>query len=122
MHEGVHVTDPVDPIDFDVINDEKSGIYKAITGATEIAGMPYNVAGADRLVLLATAVIPEFRNQGVATRLIRRVLDDVRARGKTITIVCPIVRHFIERNPEYADLVDPEHPGRPEASHPPNAG
>jgi len=117
MYEGLHVTDPVGPTEFDVINDEKSGIYKAIAGATEIAGMPYNLVGDDRLVLLATAVIPEFRNQGVATRLIRRVLDDVRSRGKTITIVCPIVRHFIERNPEYAELIDPEHPGRPGAPH-----
>jgi hypothetical protein len=25
--------------------------------------------------------------------------------------MCPIVRTFIENNPEYADLIDPEHPG-----------
>jgi predicted GNAT family acetyltransferase len=111
------VTHTIEPTDFDVVNDEKSGIYKAIAVTTEIAGMPYNVAGHDRIVLLATSVIPEFRNQGVATRLIRTVLDDLRAHGKTVTVVCPIVRHFIARNPEYADLVDPEHPGRPEAPH-----
>lgn len=39
------------------------------------------------------------------------MLDDVRAQGKTVTIMCRIVRTFIERNPEYADLIDPEHPG-----------
>jgi GNAT superfamily N-acetyltransferase len=54
---------------------------------------------------------PEFRKQGIATELIRRVLDDVRAQGKTVTIMCRIVRTFIERNAEYADLIDPEHPG-----------
>jgi predicted GNAT family acetyltransferase len=73
-----------------------------------IAGLPYKVAGDDRLVLLATSV---FRKQGVATELIRRVLDDVRAQGKTITIMCPVVRTFIEHNPEYADLIDPTYPG-----------
>jgi predicted GNAT family acetyltransferase len=62
-------------------------------------------------VLLATSVFPEFRKQGIATELIRRVLDDVRAQGKTVTIMCPIVRTFIEHNPEYADLIDPKHPG-----------
>jgi uncharacterized protein len=97
--------------DFSVVNDEKAGIYEAIVGDTEIAGLPYNVAGDDRLVLLATSVIPEFRKKGIATELIRRVLDDVRAQGKTVTITCPIVRTFIEHNPEYADLIDPEHPG-----------
>ena len=76
-----------------------------------MAGLTYDVAGDDRLVLRATSVFPEFRKQGIATELIRRVLDDVRAQGKTVTIMCPVVRTFIEHNPEYADLIDPEHPG-----------
>lgn len=96
---------------FEVVNDEKAGIYEAIVGDREIAGLPYTLAGDDRLVLLATSVLPEFRDQGVATELIRRVLDDVRARNRTVTAMCPIVRAFIERNPEYADLIDPTHPG-----------
>ncbi|MGV9803983.1 GNAT family N-acetyltransferase [Micromonospora chersina] len=98
-------------LDLHVANDEKLGIYGAIVGDREVAGLPYNVAGDDRLVLLATSVIPEFRKQGIATELIRRVLDDVRVQGKTVTVMCPIVRAFIDHNPEYADLVDPEHPG-----------
>jgi predicted GNAT family acetyltransferase len=56
-------------------------------------------------------VVPEFRKQGIATELIRRVLDDVRVQRKTVTVMCPIVRTFIENNPEYADLIDPDHPG-----------
>jgi predicted GNAT family acetyltransferase len=112
------IDDPHAPaFDFHVLNDEKTGIYEAIVGDTEIAGLPYNVAGDDRLVLLATSVFPEFRKQGIATELIRRVLDDVRAQGKTVTIMCPIVRTFIEHNPEYADLIDPEHPGVTKGSH-----
>ncbi|NJC73679.1 N-acetyltransferase [Planosporangium thailandense] len=112
------IDDPHAPaFDFYVVNDEATGIYEAIVGDTRIAGLPYNVAGADRLVLLATSVLPEFRGQGVATELIRRVLDDVRTQGKTVTAMCPIVRTFIERNPEYVDLIDPEHPGRTKSSH-----
>ncbi|MEU6577230.1 GNAT family N-acetyltransferase [Streptomyces sp. NPDC046805] len=103
--------------DFYVVNDEKTGIYEAIVGDTEIAGLPYNVAGDDRLVLLGTSVFPEYRRQGIATELIRRVLDDVRTQGKTVTIMCPIVRTFIDHSPEYADLIDPEHPGATTGSH-----
>ncbi|WP_200213034.1 GNAT family N-acetyltransferase [Micromonospora coerulea] len=106
------IDDPHAPaFDFQVVNDEKLGIYNAIVGDREVAGLTYNVAGDDRLVLLATSVFPEFRKQGIATELIRRVLDDVRVQGKTVTTMCPIVRTFIEHNPEYADLIDPEHPG-----------
>ena len=49
---------------------------------------------------------------GISTDLIRRVLDDVRIQGKTITNYCPVVTTFIEENPSYVDLVDAEHPGR----------
>ncbi|GAA1647456.1 hypothetical protein GCM10009733_050700 [Nonomuraea maheshkhaliensis] len=106
------IDDPHAPaFDFTVVNDEKAGIYEGILSDRKIAGLPYNVAGDDRLVLLATSVFPEYRQQGIATELIRRVLDDVRAQGKTVTIMCPVVRAFIEHNPEYTDLVDPEHPG-----------
>jgi predicted GNAT family acetyltransferase len=103
--------------DFYLVNAEKAGTYEAIVGDTKIGGLPYSVAGDDRLVLLATSVFPEFRKQGVATELIRRVLDDVRTQGKTVTVMCPIVRTFIERNPEYADLIDPKHPGVTKGSH-----
>jgi predicted GNAT family acetyltransferase len=97
-------------LDFNVVNDEDHEIYEAFVGDTEIGGITYSVAG-DRIVLLAASVYPAFRNQGVATELTRRVLDDVRAREKTITIICPIVRTFVDNHPQYEDLVDREHPG-----------
>ena len=37
--------------------------------------------------------------------------------GKTVTILCPIVRAFIDRNPEYADLIDDQRPGVRIAGH-----
>jgi len=98
-------------LDFRVVNDEQTGAYWAMVGDREIAGLPYEVAGDDRVVLLATSVFPEFRKQGVATELTRRVLDDARAHGKTVTVMCPVVHAFIEHNPEYADLIDTEYPG-----------
>jgi predicted GNAT family acetyltransferase len=114
------VDDPNAPaFDFTVVNDEKAGIYDAIVGDREIAGLTYSVAGENRLVLQAASVYPEFRKQGIATELIRRVLDDVRAQGKTVTILCPIVRTFIEHHPGYADLIDADHPGVSRGAHRP---
>jgi predicted GNAT family acetyltransferase len=99
-------------ITFFVTNNEPISTYEAISGDTVIGGLTYTVADANRLVLVAAAVFPEYRGQGVATELIRRVLDDIRTRGLTVTILCPIVWAFIERNPGYLDLVDPDLPGR----------
>lgn len=97
--------------DFGLLNDETAGIYEATVGGVEVGGVTYNVIGDDRLVLLAVSVFPDFRGKGIATELIRRVLDDVRAQGKTITNYCPVVRTFLEHNPDYVDLIDTEHPG-----------
>jgi predicted GNAT family acetyltransferase len=102
-------TSPI--FDFRVVNDETAGIYEATGDDGDIGGVTYNLVGEDRIVLLAVSVFPEFRGRGISAELIRRVLDDVRAQGKTITNYCPVVRAFIERNPEYADLIDAEHPG-----------
>lgn len=98
-------------IDFFVTDNASISTYEAISGDTVIGGLTYNVADANRLVLVAAAVFPEYRGQGVATELIRRVLDDLRDRGVTVTILCPIVWAFIDRNPEYIELVDRELPG-----------
>lgn len=102
--------------DFFLVNDKENGIYKAIVGDTEIGGITYSLTG-DRVVLLAAFVFPEFRNQGFATEMIRQVLDDVRAQEKTTTIICPIVRTFIDSHPQYQDLVDLEHPGVKNTRH-----
>jgi predicted GNAT family acetyltransferase len=99
-------------LEFEVVNDENAGIYEAVVGDQEVGGVTYNLVGDDRIVLLAVSVFPEFRGRGIATELIRRVLDDVRADGRTLTNYCPVVASFIEDNPDYGDLVDREHPGR----------
>jgi len=104
-------------VDFFIVNDEKNGVYRAMVGDIEIAGVPYDIVGDGRVVLLGTSVDPEYRKQGVGTELIRRVLDDVRTKGKSVTVMCPVVRRFIDHNHTYADLVDPKHPGVTRGSH-----
>jgi uncharacterized protein len=113
-----HVLDIEDKPDFDLtlVNEKENEIYDAIVGDTEIGGVTYSLTG-DRIVLLAAWVHPEFRRQGFATEMIRQVLDDVRAQRKTTTIICPIVRTFIDNHPQYEDLVDLKHPGVKNAGH-----
>jgi predicted GNAT family acetyltransferase len=58
-----------------------------------------------RLVALHTEVPPEFGGRGIATALIRRVLDDARAAGQTVTPRCPLFASHFRRHPEDADLL-----------------
>ncbi|SCL33331.1 hypothetical protein GA0070616_4695 [Micromonospora nigra] len=57
------------------------------------------------LVFTHTEVGSEFRNLGVGAALIRATLDQVRERGGRVVPRCPFMASFIDRHPEYAELV-----------------
>jgi predicted GNAT family acetyltransferase len=42
---------------------------------------------------------------GHGSTLVRAALDDVRARGLSVIPLCPFVKAYIEKHPEYADLL-----------------
>lgn len=96
--------------ELDVINDTERGRWIAALGAEAIGELTYRFTGG-RVVLLSTWINHAYRNHRVATELVARVLDEVRESGKKITIICPVVGEFIARNPQFADLIDKNHPG-----------
>jgi uncharacterized protein len=58
-------------------------------------------------VFTHTEVDPAFEGRGVGGTLVRGALDDVRRRGARIVALCPFVRSWLERHPDYQDLVLP---------------
>lgn len=69
------------------------------------AGVLHYLPMRDALVLVHTEVAPELEGRGLGGRLISGALEDVRARGLRLVPVCPFVASYLERHPEYADLV-----------------
>ncbi|WP_409331777.1 GNAT family N-acetyltransferase [Trujillonella humicola] len=59
-----------------------------------------------RTVFTHTEIDDDAEGSGLGGRLVRGALDDVRARGGSLVPQCSFVRGWIERHPEYADLVD----------------
>ena len=55
--------------------------------------------------LIHTEIAPRWEGHGLGERLVVGVLDDVRARGLHIVVLCPFVAAFLRRHPEYEDLV-----------------
>lgn len=53
-----------------------------------------------------TEVEDEFGGRGLATIVIGGALAETRAEGLRIVPVCPAVVAYVEKHPEYADLVD----------------
>lgn len=52
-----------------------------------------------------TLVQPAHEGNGLASVLVRGALDDVRARGVKVVASCWYVARWIERNPDYRDLL-----------------
>jgi predicted GNAT family acetyltransferase len=79
--------------------------YELLVDGEVVAFVQYVMRGG-RLILVHTEVDDSRSGQGLATALIAGTLDDVRVRGIPMVPVCSLVERFIERHPEYDDLVD----------------
>lgn len=63
-----------------------------------------------RRVFFRTEIDEAFAGQGLASRLVRQALADVRASGMRIVAVCPYVAQSLQRDDEFADITDPVTP------------
>jgi uncharacterized protein len=57
------------------------------------------------LTIQHTEVPAALNGRGIGSALVRDVLDIARAEGLKVVPRCPFVRVFIDRHPEYADLL-----------------
>ena len=72
---------------------------------TELAGYSEYRRVPGRVIFTHTVVPPRFAGRGIATRLVRHELDETRRQGLKVTPICPCVRAFIKRHPDYQDLL-----------------
>ena len=52
-----------------------------------------------------TEVPPALEGRGIGSKLARGALDAVRAQGLKVVAECPFIRGYIERHPEFQDLL-----------------
>jgi predicted GNAT family acetyltransferase len=57
------------------------------------------------VVFTHTEIDDAFEGKGLGSTLARAALDDVRARGLKVLPHCPFIRSWIERHPDYQDLL-----------------
>jgi predicted GNAT family acetyltransferase len=84
-----------------------------------------SVNGTNVIIFTHTEVEDDYEGKGVGSQIARAALDDARARGLRVHPMCPFIKGWIERHPDYADLVHhipppPENiPPPPESIGPP---
>src|SRR5436309_11707035 len=57
------------------------------------------------ITFIHTEVPPELGGKGIGSRLIKGALDQVRADGLKVIAECEFVKRYIEKHPNYADLL-----------------
>lgn len=91
--------------ELEFVRNDAAGRYEAYLGEQRVGLATYYQRG-DVVVLPHTETEPAFGGRGYAGRLVRYVLDDIRSHGRRVDPACPFVAHYIQRNPEYADLLE----------------
>jgi uncharacterized protein len=88
-----------------VVDDPARERYEIYLDGTLAGFTTYRLRDGNRIIAVHSEVFPEFAHHGLASELARQMLDDVRARGLTVTPRCPFVAKFIREHDDYADLV-----------------
>jgi hypothetical protein len=52
-----------------------------------------------------TFVPPKFRGRGIGARLVKHALEYARENGFSVVPACPFVSEFVDRRPEYRDVL-----------------
>jgi uncharacterized protein len=75
--------------------------YEARLGEDLVGYLAYDLEEG-QIALLHTEVDREAKGQGIGSKLVAAALEDVRDRGLSTKVVCPFVRAFLRRHPEYS--------------------
>jgi hypothetical protein len=78
-----------------------------MAGGGAVAFVEYTLAG-DRIVLTHTEVPEALSGQGIGSKLVRGTLDALRGSGLKVVPRCGFVAAYVERHPEYRDLMADE--------------
>ena len=104
MSESTQQSD--ETLDLRLVKNETESRYEAWVG-DELAGIVQYRDFADHVSFPHTEVEPEFEGMGIASQLARYALDDVVDQGKLIVPLCPYMKVYVKRHPEYRDHVRP---------------
>lgn len=88
----------------DSVRDNKAEAEFELTVEGHRAVAAYQMEG-DTIVFTHTIVPPQVAGHGVASKLIRFALDSARDRSLSVVAQCEFVRAYIDKHPEYRDLL-----------------
>lgn len=83
-------------------NKEKNRFETEVDG--KIAIIEYN-RKKDKIYLIHTEVPPEMEGKGIASSLVKQVLQQIKDEGLYVIPRCPFIAAYIKRHPEWNEIV-----------------
>lgn len=74
----------------------------------QVAGYAAYERSDKQIAFTHTKIEDEYEGKGLASVLVRRALDAAREEGRGVLPYCPFVKGWIQKHPEYTDLVPGE--------------
>ena len=87
----------------EVVNNPAQHRYELVVDG-HLAATYYKVSDGV-ITFIHTDVPKELGGKGVGSQLVKGALDQVRADGLKVIPQCPFVKAYIDKNPDYADLL-----------------
>jgi predicted GNAT family acetyltransferase len=90
--------------EFDVVLNEDARQFELVVDKHK-AKVTYVMLSPTSIIFTHTLVPVSLKGQGIASYLAKYVLDYARENNLNVIPQCPFIRSYIERHPEYDDLV-----------------
>ncbi len=94
-----------DAADAVVVDSFEQSRYEALLGGEVVGKLHYRRHG-EVVELAHTEIAQAFEGRGLAGRLASAALTDARARSAPVRVTCPFVTSYLERHPEFADVLE----------------
>ena len=88
-----------------VVNDTGARRYRLMLEDEEVGYSEYDPIAPASILIKHTEVLTQHEGKGFGSQLVRGMLDNIRAQGKTVIPICPYTLNFIRRHREYWDVV-----------------
>ena len=90
-----------------VFDDPENHAYVIKVDGQRAGKAVYHIRGG-RYFFVHTEVDSEFEGKGLGSQLVQFALEDVKLKEGSVVPICPFVRAYIKRHPEYDELIDQE--------------
>lgn len=91
--------------EFQLVNDAGARRYRLMLNNEEVGYSEYDPVAPASILIKHTQVLQRYEGKGFGSHLVRSMLDDIRAQGKTVIPICPYAMNYIRKHREYLDIV-----------------